>query len=72
MIELKNITKTYKVSKRNAGLKNAFKSYFKREYEEVKALDDISFKIDEGEMVRIYRTKWSTENQLQLKLCVEF
>ena len=51
MIELQNITKTYKISKRNAGLKNAAKSYFKREYEEVKALDNISFKIDEGEMV---------------------
>lgn len=51
MIELKNITKTYKIVQRNAGLGNAFKSYFKREYKEVKALDDISFKINEGEMV---------------------
>lgn len=67
MIELEHITKTYKVAKRDAGLQNAIKSYFKREYTEVKALDDISFKIDEGEMVRIYRTKWCAENQLQLK-----
>lgn len=51
MIELEQISKTYKVSKRNAELKNAFKSYFKREYTEVKALDNISFKINEGEMV---------------------
>ncbi len=51
MIELKNITKTYKIVQRNAGLGNAFKSYFKREYKEVKALNDISFKINEGEMV---------------------
>ena len=51
MIELEQISKTYKVSKRNAGLKNAFKSYFKRENTEVKALDNISFKINEGEMV---------------------
>lgn len=55
MIKLENITKTYRVVKRNAGLKNAAKSYFKREYEVVKALDNISFKIDEGEMVRLYR-----------------
>ena len=64
MIELKNITKTYKVSKRNAGLKNAFKSYFKRDYEEVKALDDISFKIDEGETkitLRVYNIKEQVE-----------
>ncbi len=32
MIELENITKTYKISKRNAGIKNAFKSYFKKDY----------------------------------------
>ncbi len=51
MIELENITKTYKISKRNAGIKNAFKSYFKKDYTEVKALDNISFKINEGEMV---------------------
>ena len=51
MIELEQISKTYKVSKRNAGLKKACKSYFKREYTEVKALDNISFKINEGEMV---------------------
>lgn len=51
MIELENISKTYKVAKRNAGLKNAAKSYFKRDYEVVKALDNISFKINEGEMV---------------------
>ena len=56
MIELENITKTYKVAKRNAGLKNAFKSYFKREYTKINALDNISFKIHEGEMVRIYRS----------------
>ena len=51
MIELENVTKTYKVSKRDAGIKNAFKSYFKREYTEVKALENISFNINEGEMV---------------------
>lgn len=51
MIELKNITKTYKVKKRSAGLKNALKTFFKKDYEIVKALDDISFEINEGEMV---------------------
>lgn len=51
MIELKNITKIYKVRKRAAGLKNAVKTFFKKDYEIIKALDDISFKINEGEMV---------------------
>ncbi len=51
MIEMKGITKTFKVSKRSAGLKMAVKSLVKREYEEFKALDNISFNIEEGEMV---------------------
>lgn len=51
MIELTNITKTYKIRKRSAGLKNAIKSFFKKDYEILKALDNISFKINEGEMV---------------------
>ena len=51
MIELENISKTFKVSKREAGLKNAVKSFLKRDYEEVHALNDVSFKIDDGEMV---------------------
>lgn len=51
MIEMKGISKSFKVSKRNAGLKRAVKSLFKREYKVVKALDDVSFNIGEGEMV---------------------
>lgn len=51
MIELKGISKSFKVSKRDAGMKMALKSLFKREYEEIHALSDVSFKIDDGEMV---------------------
>ena len=51
MIELKNITKTFKVMRRNAGFKEALKAFFKREYEYIHALKDISFTINDGEMV---------------------
>jgi ABC-2 type transport system ATP-binding protein len=51
LIELKNISKSFKVFRRSPGLSKAFKSLFKREYELVRALEDVSFKIDEGEMV---------------------
>ena len=51
MIELKNINKTFKVSRRNAGFREAAKSFFHKEYEYIKALDNISFNISEGEMV---------------------
>lgn len=51
MIEMKGICKSFKVSKRNAGLGRAFKSLFKRDYEVIKALEDVSFTINEGEMI---------------------
>lgn len=51
MITMKNICKTYKVAKRNAGFKEAACSFFRREYENVNALDNISFTINDGETV---------------------
>lgn len=51
MITMKNICKTYKVAKRNAGFKEAARSFFRREYETVNALDNISFTIQDGETI---------------------
>ena len=51
MITVQNLSKTYKVAKRRAGIKEACRSLFKREYEEIHALDHISFQIGDGEMV---------------------
>lgn len=51
MIQLTNISKTYKTAKRNAGFRAAFKALFKKEYEYVHALKDVSFAINAGEMV---------------------
>ena len=51
MIEVKNLSKTFKVYKRNQGFGEAVKALFNRKYEIVQALDNVSFNIDEGEMV---------------------
>ena len=51
IIHVKNISKQFKISKREAGMKNAIKSFFKREYQTINALDDISFDIKPGEIV---------------------
>jgi ABC-2 type transport system ATP-binding protein len=51
MIKLQNINKTFKVAKRRAGLNHAVKALFSREHELVHALDNVSFKIQDGEMV---------------------
>lgn len=51
MIELNEICKTFKIARRNAGLGNAMKALFQKEYTYIKALDKISFSISKGEMV---------------------
>ena len=51
MIECHKICKTYRVARRQAGFSRAVKSLFSREYETVRALDEVSFSIGEGEMV---------------------
>ena len=50
-IKVEGITKTFKVAKRNSGLKAALRAFFKREYTYVKAVNDISFEIKKGEIV---------------------
>lgn len=51
MITVEGLCKTFKVAKRSAGFKAAAKALFRREYTEVEALSDVSFKIAEGEVV---------------------
>lgn len=51
MIQVQNLSKTFYVARRDAGLKQAARSFFYREKEAVRALDQVSFTIDEGEMV---------------------
>ncbi len=51
LINVSNITKTFKSSLRNSGLSDAIKSFFKRKYQYIDAVKDISFEIEEGEIV---------------------
>ena len=51
MIEVSHLSKTFRVAKREAGLKAAVRTFFKREYTEIHALKDVSFTIGDGEMV---------------------
>lgn len=51
MITLSNIKKTFRVAKRQAGFGRAVKAFISREYELVHALNDVSFSINDGEMV---------------------
>ena len=51
MITMENVCKSYKIAKRNPGFREACKALFHREYEEIHALKDVSFTINDGEMV---------------------
>ncbi len=51
MITMENVCKSYKVARRDSGFGQAFRSLFHREYEEVQALNQVSFHIGDGEMV---------------------
>ncbi len=51
MIELSHIRKTFRVARRSAGMREAARALFHREYTEIHALDDVSFTIGDGEMV---------------------
>ncbi len=51
LIEVEHVSKTFRIPKTGKGLAGAVKSLFHREYEEKKAVDDISFTLEKGDMV---------------------
>ena len=50
-IEVDNLTKVYRVYRKREGLFASVKGLFHREYKEVHAVRDVSFRIEQGEMV---------------------
>ena len=51
MISFQDISKSYKVARREPGLKAALKSIVKREYTYIEALKNISFSVERGEII---------------------
>lgn len=51
IIEVENLTKTFRVFDRRPGLAGAAKDLFSRRYRNLDAVSDVSFRIEEGEMV---------------------
>lgn len=51
MIKVENLTKNFKMRKKESGFKGAMKSLFSNEFEIKKAVSNISFEIDDGEVV---------------------
>ena len=51
IVEVEDLTKTYRVFQKKEGLLGALRGLYRREYKEVKAVDRIGFSIEPGEMV---------------------
>ncbi len=51
IIEIKNVSKEFKVLNRHEGLKGSLKDLFSRDYKTVRAVDNISMTIQQGEIV---------------------
>ena len=51
IITVDQLSKTYKVPEREGGFGAAVRSFFKRKYKDVKAVERVSFKIEAGEIV---------------------
>lgn len=51
IIQVQNLKKYYKVHQKEPGLSGSIKSLFSRKYYDVKAVDNVSFTIDEGELI---------------------
>ena len=50
-INVENLSKTYQVPEREGGFGAAVKSFFKRKYKDVKAVQEVNFKVEQGEVV---------------------
>jgi ABC-2 type transport system ATP-binding protein len=50
-IVVENLSKTYQVPEREGGFGSAVRSFFKRKYKDVKAVQNVDFKISQGEIV---------------------
>lgn len=51
VISVKNLTKTFKVKEKEKGFIGSMKAIAKPRYKEVKAVNDISFEVEEGEVI---------------------
>jgi ABC-2 type transport system ATP-binding protein len=51
MLEVKNLSKEFKLNKKYEGLSGTFKAFFSKEHTIKRAVDDLSFQVNDGEMV---------------------
>ena len=50
-VDVRNLSKTYRVFRKREGLQASIRALFRREYQPVHAVGGVSFQIERGEMV---------------------
>ena len=51
VVQVDKLTKEFRVFKKEPGLKGSFKALFKRKYQGVRAVNEVSFTMGEGEII---------------------
>ena len=51
VIDTRGLTKIYRTYRKESGLRGSIKGLVRRKYDEIRAADDVSFQIEEGELV---------------------
>ena len=51
IIDVKNLNKNFKIKEKEKGLKGSLKSIFKPKYKTIKAVDNINFEVEQGEIL---------------------
>src|ERR1700733_6111117 len=51
VIETRGLTKVYRTYRKEGGLRGSIKGLVRRKYDETRAADDVTFQIEEGELV---------------------
>ena len=62
IIEVKNLSKSFKVKIKEKGLKGSLKSIIKPKYKIVKAVKNISFEVEKGEIIAFIGPNGAREN----------
>ena len=69
IIDVKNLSKSFNVTSKEAGLKGTIKHFFKRNTKSVKVIKDISFEIKEGEIVGFLGANGAGKTTILKMLC---
>ena len=69
IIDVKNLSKSFDITSKEAGLKGTIKHFFIRKTKSLKVINDISFEIKEGEIVGFLGANGAGKTTILKMLC---